>query len=270
MTPGSFMSQLQWLAFRNDSGSTVPAFGIVRVTDVADVTAGIVLVGAQPNTYGCQANCFVNSMHDVLDGEYGRCTRSPVLVGLYDDSDGSPAYGDAWGPQNGTWKLKKNTGGFFCLGAPTNTTQFLALFSPVPMTTLEAQAASLTIAPGSPTMTVFWGTLGSETTTSQTLTAYLRRGLLYASKTYRLTFVEGAWEVANPTLSGIGKTNQAVGKSTGAANNVDIYSGTVGSETATGSTLTAWDRYASIASGKWVRWAWNDDSAAFDMVSAEC
>jgi hypothetical protein len=120
--------------------------------------------------------------------------------------------------------------------------------------------------------TLYGGTTaGSETATVYTsISAYVRKGIVYANVTYILIEINGHLEVLNPTLSGIGKTNAALAKSSGGANKIDIYSGSIGSESSTGSTLTAWNRYADIASGKWVRWAWNDDSGAYDCAAAEC
>ncbi len=68
----------------------------------------------------------------------------------------------------------------------------------------------------------------------------------------------------------LGKTNTAVAKGTGATNNIDVYRGTTaGSEANTGSKkITAWNRFADVASGKWVLCVrvqrnWN-------LVAAEC
>lgn len=120
--------------------------------------------------------------------------------------------------------------------------------------------------------TIYSGsTKGSETATSYTTFSqkiYVRKGLCFASVTYTAYFVDGIWEVLDPTLSGIGKTNASHAK--GASGTINLYTGTLGSETSLGSSITAWNRYADVASGKWVRWAWNDDSSGFELVAAEC
>ena len=114
--------------------------------------------------------------------------------------------------------------------------------------------------------TTFW----SESASSYTgITAYVRRGIVYANVTYILMEINGFLEVMNPTLSGIGKTSGAITK--GTSGTVKIYAGTtIGSESDTGQTLTAWNRYADAATTKWCRWAWNDDSKAFDLTALEC
>jgi hypothetical protein len=160
-----------WLEFVNANAGQIPAYAIVRVTGVSSVEAGrVVLTVDQPNAFGCQSNCFVNGPVPVSAGQYGYCTRSGPMVALYDPADGTPAFGDAWGPRNGTWKLKKNTGGFFCLGAPTNASLGLALFAPLPMLTVRGKTAAAAINKGaSGTINIYTGGLGSETDSGQTL-----------------------------------------------------------------------------------------------------
>jgi hypothetical protein len=179
----SFDSQ-QWTEFVNNSATQAPAFGALRVTGVSVVAPGRVLLTVdQPNAYGCQGNCFLIGPVPVAAGKRGYCTRSGPLAALYDSADGTPAFGDAWGPRNGTWKLKKNTGGFFCLGGPTNAGQALALFVPVPMREFICQnLTGSDISQGSSgTVTILAGAAGSETSTGLTVTALARWGKFKAS-----------------------------------------------------------------------------------------
>lgn len=138
-------------------------------------------------------------------------------------------------------------------------------------TSFLAQTTDLVVAQNKSTnWAIFAGTTwASEAKTSSTgIKGYVRKGVVYPNVTYRLHGVGGLLEVSDPTLSGIGKTSGAITK--GTSGTVKIYKGTLGSETDSGSTLTAWNRYADVADAKWVRWAWNDDSKAFDLVAAEC
>lgn len=202
MTANPFDSQ-QWLEFVNNNSAQVPVYGIVRVTGVQIVEPGrVVLTVDQPNTYGCQANCFVNGPVPVNDGAYGYCTRSGTIVGLYDSSDGTPVYGDAWGPRSGSWKLRKNTGGFFCLG-PTNTGQSLALFAPLPMRTFLGKTVSKISKGTTGTVNIYTGSLGSETDSGVTMTGVLSRwGDAQAGAIVRCVLAEetagaaASWEVA--------------------------------------------------------------------------
>src|SRR3990167_10117675 len=107
----------RWLDFRNDSGEEIPAFGIIRLTGVAlPETGELVYTGDKPNTYGSQYSHAINSDAIVPDNGYGKCTLTFPAVAVYDSADGTPAFGEQWGPRNATWKLKKNTGGFRVLG----------------------------------------------------------------------------------------------------------------------------------------------------------
>ncbi len=180
MVPGSFFAQQQWLDFRNDDATTAPAFGVMTVTGVVVVSADelTVLTVVRPTTYGCQANCVINGPVDVPTGAYGRCTRSGTVVALYDSGGTTPAYGLSFGPRNASWKLKSQTGGFMALGAPTNATQFLAMFVPLPMNWfLGVNETGATITKGTTgTITVMaGGSLGSETETAVTVTGVLAR-----------------------------------------------------------------------------------------------
>ena len=103
---------IQWIKFRNDAGSTAPAGGILRVTGYNNDAEEPFLTIDQPNTFGAQYNHAINDDFDVASGEYGYCCLGQIVPALYDSADGTPAFGELWGPRASTWKLKKNTGGF--------------------------------------------------------------------------------------------------------------------------------------------------------------
>lgn len=203
--PGEFspFQQMQWVEFKNDAGETIPSFGIVRLTGVATIEATrVVLTGAKPNAFGCQYNAAVNGPTAVLSGQYGICTRAAVGVALYDTADGTPAFGEKWGPRDATWKLKKNTGGFSILGV-TNSDLGLVLVSPAPLRMF------------------------------------------------------------------VGKTDAAHSK--GATGTISIYAGTLGSESDTNVNMTGvYNRFANVASGKWVRCEWNEKTGDWEITAAEC
>lgn len=65
----------------------------------------------------------------------------------------------------------------------------------------------------------------------------------------------------------LGKTNASHAK--GASGTINLYTGTLGSETqVTSVTVTAWNRYATVASGKWVECDWVN--GGWSVTSAEC
>ena len=67
----------------------------------------------------------------------------------------------------------------------------------------------------------------------------------------------------------IGKTNSAVSKGTGSANNVSVWDGaTQGSESDTTDDLTAYNYFGDIGSGKWV--AVVETVRGYIIIAAEC
>jgi len=198
-----FFDRKAWLEYRNDSGERIPAFGIVRITGVVVPEPGrVLLTVAKPDAYGCQLQCAVNGPVPIDADRYGLCARGPFVAALYDTGDGTPAVGQKWGPRSGGWKLRKNTGGFSVVGV-TKSSAGLVLVQPAPMRSL------------------------------------------------------------------VGKTNNAHAK--GGTGDVSIYAGTLGSESDTGADLTGvFNRFADLASGKWVRCVWNEQSSDWELAAGEC
>jgi hypothetical protein len=73
-----------------------------------------------------------------------------------------------------------------------------------------------------------------------------------------------------PMLAFLGKTDAALAK--GATGSISIFSGaTIGAETDTDfNMIGVYNRFSDVESGKWVRCGWNDDSARWELVAAEC
>lgn len=163
-----------WEEFVNNSGSTIPARGIVRVKDVVTLEPGrIQLKVDQPNTYGDIGNCFIIGPVPVISGKYGSCTRtaeSGVVTALYDEATGTPAYGQQWGPISGSFKLSAKGQGWLCLGAPVNTSRKLALFTPMPITELRGVVTGGDIADGATGTIKVYQRTGSTAYTDTTYT----------------------------------------------------------------------------------------------------
>lgn len=66
----------------------------------------------------------------------------------------------------------------------------------------------------------------------------------------------------------LGKTTSSWAKGTTAM--IPVYSGAAGSETATGFSVTAMNKFAAIASGKWVILAGPNQGGVWYLISAEC
>ncbi|MDE2098970.1 MAG: hypothetical protein KGL39_17080 [Patescibacteria group bacterium] len=112
------------ILFRNDNAGTVPAHSLMRITGAATVGTGAatqrVVTCDQPNIFGSQYNVIINGDEDVASGAIGQTAGGPVQFAAYDTGDGTPVTGESWGPRSGTWKLKKNTGGFQVVGNAVN------------------------------------------------------------------------------------------------------------------------------------------------------
>lgn len=188
---------------KNDAGTTLPAYGIARVTGAETITGRqLVLTVAQPNTYGSQFSHIVNGPQEIAAGGYGRIEAGFPCWAAYDTVDGTPTPLTKWGPRSGSWKLKRYTGGFQILG----------------------------------------NVLASD-------------GIVSV--------------VHTPMLSFIGKTDASHAKS--ASGTISVWAGeTLGSETDTTANITAYNRFAAVSSGKWVRCDWNYDAQQFELVAAEC
>jgi hypothetical protein len=176
------------IGFYNDSGSTIPPFGCVLlkgsqaqkttttgpgVQVVAGPVQGICPSVKQPDRFGCQSDVFIADEAlgtGYLNQAFGAAQQVPPFVALYDSADGTPATGERWGPRSGTFKLKKNTGGFLVIG-PYDTTNHYALVLPESMTTVRGKIAS-DCAPGaSADLTIWTGAIGAEATTSLAITS---------------------------------------------------------------------------------------------------
>jgi len=159
--------------FRNDNSGTAPAWGVLRITGASN--SGYLTID-QPDT-SFQRLYLVNGPRDIATGKTGfgyfltaETFRFPDHYVLYDTAN-TPAYGESWGPQNGTWTLKKYRYGFTIMGGNITTEsgkeRTVAVQSEVNLIYGQAQG---TIADGATgTMEVFDGNntiLNASTTVS--------------------------------------------------------------------------------------------------------
>lgn len=163
-----------WRQFRNDSGEVIPGCGILRITGLATVNNRQMLTVGKPNTYGSQFFHAINDIADIPVGGYGMCTLGWTAVVNYDSADGTPAFGEAWGPRDATWKAKKNTGGFMVTGNP-DTTNFLVEVQKLPMLEFYGVTDAIHAVDATGTISIYTGTLGGETDTTVNMTGVLNR-----------------------------------------------------------------------------------------------
>ena len=104
--------------FRNDYAGTLPAYGVLRVTGATTVSDDTFFTVDRPDTSFARLY-LVNGPEDVADDGFGWGTwlwHADWV--LYDDAS-TPAFGESWGPQASSFKLKKWRYGFTIWGAAT-------------------------------------------------------------------------------------------------------------------------------------------------------
>lgn len=106
--------------FRNDNAATCPMGGVVRITGVVDVKDQILLTGDMPNGSISPPPLWIVSRGPVASGKIGSAVLFDMCRAAYNVADGTPAFGEVWGPQSGDWKLRKLLYGFEILGRPAD------------------------------------------------------------------------------------------------------------------------------------------------------
>jgi len=90
--------------FKNSTGETVPAFGVMAVTGGNRTMLEPYLTIAKPSTT-FRRRYVVNGDLAVEDGAFGYCYERGSVEVLYDS--GTPAVGEGWGPKPDQWTLSK-------------------------------------------------------------------------------------------------------------------------------------------------------------------
>lgn len=167
--PTSPLHGLRWLPFRNDSGETVPAYGVVRVTGATERHGQLLLTAAQPDS-ALRRQYALNGPLPVAAGDYGSCTCDSPWFALR--GAGSPEPGQAWGPQPTSWSLVAGRPGFAVLGAIDEADPLRMLVRHDPPQQLLGRT-SATLTPGSSaTIDLYFGGGGAESDSTIDLTAH--------------------------------------------------------------------------------------------------
>jgi hypothetical protein len=111
--PTNSSRDFQPTLFKNGSGETVPAFGVMRVVETT--TPRKALDARKPD--GTNEDCTVWINLDIArpNGKTGHCTRDGGCYALFDDSGSAPVPGEEWGPDS-DWKLHPDKPGFTIVG----------------------------------------------------------------------------------------------------------------------------------------------------------
>lgn len=109
------------IPFVNDYAGTIPAYGVLRVTELVESDGVKIFEANRPDT-SFNRLYLVNGPEDVAEDGFGWGTwlwhADEVL---YDDAN-TPAMGESWGPQNASFELAKWRYGFTIWGLPTGGT----------------------------------------------------------------------------------------------------------------------------------------------------
>jgi len=189
----------RWFQFRNDSGEPVVPFGVLRITGATTHNGFETLVIARPNAYGAQYLHALNGPVEVASGAFGLCLLGQPAYAAYNSGDGVPAFGEMWGPQSGTWLLRKNTGGFLVMGNADQAHQ-IVLVAPAPMLSFIGKTDAAHAKGATGTISIYAGALGAETdTTIDMAGVYNRFADLDAGKWVRCAWNGNAqsWELVS-------------------------------------------------------------------------
>lgn len=161
------------VSFSNSTEEEIPAHAVIRISGTATDNQSTIFNGAKPNTYGSQFSHYINGSEDVIAGQAGTCFDPRALEGgvvaLYDSDDGTPLFGEQWGPRSGTWKLKKSTGGFRVVGV-VDSEEHLVLVTQDPFLRFRG-ITDASIAKGADgTVSIYTGNNGSYSDTSVNMT----------------------------------------------------------------------------------------------------
>lgn len=110
-------SAIRWLPVVNTGSAPIPPYAVMRVSGI-DSTTGYYQVG-QPNA-DSMTEILINGPSAIPGSAEGQGHRSDPCTVLYETIDGTPAVGEDWGTESGSWKLRKDKTGFRVLGVPSD------------------------------------------------------------------------------------------------------------------------------------------------------
>ena len=112
-----------FVRFKNTASETAPKGAVMRITTSTSASDKCVTI-AKPDT-SFHRLYLINVGGPVAENKFGRGMFLTAETFSWDthyvlyDTANTPAYGESWGPQNDSWKLKKFRYGFTILGGNT-------------------------------------------------------------------------------------------------------------------------------------------------------
>lgn len=161
----------------NTAPTACPAYGCFKLNgEHGDSSRNIPLYyGKRSITYGSQYSHFFNSEWDVDEGAWGEIQQGTEFIARYAPGDyttGAPAVGDLLGPRNGSWELRKNTGGFIVVGLIDTSTDFLVRVQRLPFTFARGTTIADIAAHGQGLLRIGYGAGGGQYTGEDLVNVY--------------------------------------------------------------------------------------------------
>lgn len=191
--------QLAVIPFYNDSGETIPAWGVMRITAATvDSDGAWRLTCGKPNTTFYNTY-LVNSGYDVPASEDWWGTYLWHSGYVLCDSTYTPTAGQEWGPTSGSWSLVRHRPGFLIDGGPTGSG---AVYRAVAKQRIIADLfgkADADIAQGSTGTVSVWtrnASTGTYEDSTYNVTAFAIGGAITSALFCSLRFDCGQWSAA--------------------------------------------------------------------------
>lgn len=202
---GPSAQNLRYWPVYNDSGEEIPAYACMEISNVRqmyDLSYGFAVV--KPTQFGSQGQHVFNGNTPIPAGKYGVAICGDVMAALYDTSDGLPTpTRESVGPRSGSWKLRRNTGGFACVSyggedlAPDDLIRVMGR----PMLTMVCKTDTEISKTTQGTASIYWRTAGTSDDVSDTgvnLTIYSRYADIGTGKYILVQWMPWErWEVAS-------------------------------------------------------------------------
>lgn len=153
------------VSYRNDSEETVPAYGIIKITNTIKQAGIYLFKGEKSDTWGSQYSHYVNGPFDVAAGDEGICYVPNGPTWAKFDDGATPSAGETWGPTDDSWELSQHVGGFLVISNQTDDGKMLVTQRPMLWFLGKTDAAHSKGTTG--TVSIWSGaTVGSETDTT--------------------------------------------------------------------------------------------------------
>jgi hypothetical protein len=102
--------------FEAKATGDIPAFGVVEITGATWVEPNRTILEISQPSSDSVVPFAINSHKPIASGSYGMVSLAGPVYCLYDNGN-SPATGETWGPQSGSFEAKNGNTGLVILGA---------------------------------------------------------------------------------------------------------------------------------------------------------